>query len=114
MSTDRSLDIAAQGCADCRFAWFVYYPSCPACGSEAVTGRRRRPDGIVYSLTETHYAAEGSETSVPFTTVVVDVDGGGRVVGTYDDPEPAEIGGRVFVQAVHEDGRLLYRGAHSS
>lgn len=74
--------IAVAQCASCGRQQAIPAETCFNCGSEQLTARDHNGAGRVFSWVVNHYAfAEGLAAEMPYTIVLVALDGGGRVYG---------------------------------
>jgi uncharacterized OB-fold protein len=102
-----------QKCTECSDHHHPPRMFCPVCFSgsyvfDAVSGR-----GKVYSHTVSHYTTEKAwKEQVPWTTIVVELDEGPRLVGTARGIEPADVviglPVRVVPEKVNDDFAYLW------
>lgn len=83
--------LVADECAACGALHLDRRQRCGRCGDTRLSERPLAPAGTIRTFTVVHRSAPGVE--VPFTSVVVDLDGGGTVRGNLVNPlpEPAAI-----------------------
>ncbi len=102
--------LTAQRCTKCEALLLDRRNHCPRCGGDEFAPQDLAKDGTVRSWTITHRAGRG--ITVPFVSVLVDLDGGGVVkanlLGVEPEPENVRAGMRVrfdtFVAATDEVG----------
>jgi uncharacterized protein len=82
--------LRAHGCDACDALYFDRRNACARCSGRAFTSRELSNSGQVRAFTVVHRAAPSIPT--PYTSVVVDLDGGGSVkANLLDTTDPAEI-----------------------
>jgi uncharacterized OB-fold protein len=86
LDLDDGVDIVAGECDSCGALHLDRRSRCGRCGGTSLTIRRLARGGRIRTFTVVHRSAPG--VPVPFTSVVVDLDGGGTVRGTLDGPSP--------------------------
>lgn len=101
--------LRAHECVSCSATYLDRRNACARCGNTAFGSRDLSNDGWVRAFTIVHRAS--SSVPAPFTSVVVDLDGGGVVKANLLDPPPvAEITPRLpvtldtFTWGVDDDG----------
>ena len=102
-----------QRCTECSNYHHPPRLFCPACFSGRQAFKEVSGTGTVYSYTVSHYTTEKAwQNEVPWTTIVVELDEGPRLVGTARNIEPTEvvIGLRVRLvpQRVNDDFAYLW------
>ncbi|OIJ68253.1 Zn-ribbon domain-containing OB-fold protein [Streptomyces mangrovisoli] len=97
-------ELRFQHCGDCQNA--VFYPRvlCPHCGSEPLEWRTSSGLGTVYATTVLH--KRGTD---PYNVALVDLDEGFRMMSRVEGvaPEDVEIGSRVGLAVIEEEGAPL-------
>lgn len=78
----RDGDLRIQSCSACTKRYFPPNPTCPACGSSAVSWTTISPTGTIYSFTQVHRAAPGFDT--PRVLGQLTLDAGPRIFGVID------------------------------
>jgi uncharacterized OB-fold protein len=86
LELDGSLHLVAQECAGCGALHLDRRERCGHCGCIRLSARPLASAGTIRTFTVVHRSVPGVE--VPFTSVVVDLEGGGTVRGTLVDPLP--------------------------
>ncbi len=110
LQLDGEPHLTAHRCTECGALLLDRRNHCPRCGGDDFASQDLSPDGTVGSWTITHRA--GRRITVPFVSVLVDLDGGGVVkanlLGVEPEPENVRSGMRVrldtFVAATDEVG----------
>jgi NAD(P)-dependent dehydrogenase (short-subunit alcohol dehydrogenase family)/uncharacterized OB-fold protein len=78
--------LVANECAACGALHLDQRERCGRCGDSRLSKRHLATTGTIRTFTVVHRSAPGVE--VPFTSTVVDLDGGGTVRGNLLDPLP--------------------------
>lgn len=106
---DDPAHLQAHACTSCAALYFDRRSGCARCGQTEFVRKSLSNDGTVRAYTIVHRAAPSVPT--PYTSVVVDLDGGGVVKANLldvDDPETITPGMPVslatFVAGVDDDG----------
>jgi crotonobetaine/carnitine-CoA ligase len=60
-------------------------PSCFRCGSPALTTLAHSGKGKIFSWVVNHYAFDGEQDELPYTVLLVELDGGARIYGRLRD-----------------------------
>lgn len=97
-------------CADCGAVLFPPRPTCYNCGGTNVSAEPQPKTGTVYTYTAVHSPPPQLDDDAPYTIAVVELDGGGRLLGRVDAPyEAVEIGDevRLRVREPTDDERAL-------
>lgn len=102
--------LTAHRCTECGALHLDRRNRCPGCGGGEFASQDLSPEGTIRSWTITHRAGRG--ITVPFVSVLVDLDGGGVVkanlLGVEPEPENVRAGMRVrldtFVAGTDEVG----------
>ncbi|MFH5800959.1 Zn-ribbon domain-containing OB-fold protein [Haladaptatus sp. CMAA 1911] len=68
-------------CADCGQVLLPPRPACYACGSLAINVEPQSREGRVFSYTEVHTPPPAFVADAPYTVAVVELAGGGRLLG---------------------------------
>jgi uncharacterized protein len=75
-------DLMVAECDSCGGRWVRALPTCPFCGGQMVGMAKSNGRGTVYSWVVVHRALDPAfAEAVPYTVLVVDLDGGGRIEG---------------------------------
>lgn len=103
--------LLVQECGGCGHLRFPFVPACGRCGADAWTAREVSGGGTIHSFVTVHLPAPPGLPS-PYTTGLIDLDEGPRMVGLLRadadaDDEPFAIGQRVVVDFV-EDGGFVF------
>jgi hypothetical protein len=86
-------DLLGGVCEDCGQVLLPPRPACYACGSRSVAVEERPREGTVYTYTAVHTPPPALADDAPYTVAVVELDGGGRLLGRVDaDHEAVAIG----------------------
>ena len=97
--TDGPPHLQAWFCTDCGACYFDRRNACARCFGEAFERRPLGTEGIVRAFTIVHRAAPG--LPAPYTSVVVDLDGGGSVkANLLGVTDPAAITAQLKVRLV--------------
>lgn len=106
---DDPAHLEAHECASCSALYFDRRNACAKCGGTEFGQRALSNDGWVRAFTIVHRAAPS--VPAPYTSVVVDLDGGGVVkANLLDVTDPDEITPRLpvtldtFVAGTDDDG----------
>lgn len=99
-----------QTCESCERT--VFYPRliCPHCGSTALRWSTARGEGTIYSFSHVFVPfGETWKTQVPYTSVLVDLPEGVRIVSRLIGPgrEDVKVGDKVKFVFVEASGRKL-------
>jgi uncharacterized OB-fold protein len=90
-------------CADCKAIYLDRRFACGRCGGVQFTSRRLADTGVIRAFTVIHRAAPG--IAVPYTSVIVDLDGGGVVKANLTgDPDPEQVRPGARVHLCTHDG----------
>ncbi|MFB6206439.1 MAG: Zn-ribbon domain-containing OB-fold protein [Haloglomus sp.] len=80
-------------CADCGQVLLPPRPACYACGGRDVDVEPQPREGTVYTYTAVHTPPPALSDDAPYTIAVVELAGGGRLLGRVDaDYENVAIG----------------------
>lgn len=86
-------DLLGGVCDDCGQVLLPPRPACYACGSRAVVVEEQPRTGEIYTYTAVHTPPPALADDAPYTIAVVELDGGGRLLGRVDaDHEDVAIG----------------------
>jgi uncharacterized OB-fold protein len=89
--------LVAQECQSCHALYFDRRNACARCGRQEFATRRLADEGAVRAFTIVHRATP--DVQVPYTSAIVDLDGGGVVkanlIGVPPDPDQVRLGMRV-------------------
>jgi uncharacterized OB-fold protein len=89
--------LVAQECQSCQALYFDRRNACARCGRQEFASRRLAAEGAVRAFTIVHRATP--DVQVPYTSAIVDLDGGGVVkanlIGVPPDPDQVRLGMRV-------------------
>lgn len=100
-----------QRCGECHKLFYYARRLCPHCGGTQLSWEASTGLGTVYSFSEVHVAFQGEawKAEVPYTTVLVDLDDGPRMLSRLVGERRAEvhIGDRVRVQFVQVQTQKL-------
>lgn len=106
---DDAAHLEAHACADCSALYFDRRNACARCGGTDFGRKALSNDGWVRAFTIVHRAAPS--VPAPYTSVVVDLEGGGVVkANLLDVTDPTEITPRLpvrldtFVAGTDDDG----------
>ena len=99
----RAHEVRFQRCRDCGRFRHVPRELCAACGSDAFEWAPSSGRGEVFSWTTTYRAMHPRFLEVPFTTVVVELDEGPRVVSSIEGVEEADLRVGMPVRVVFDD-----------
>ncbi|NKQ57042.1 hypothetical protein HFP15_29650 [Amycolatopsis sp. K13G38] len=106
---DDPAHLEAHACSSCSALYFDRRNACAKCGGVEFVRKTLSNDGWVRAFTIVHRAAPS--VPAPYTSVVVDLDGGGAVkANLLGVTDPAEITPRlpvtleVFVAGTDDDG----------
>lgn len=88
--------LLAHECQSCRALYFDRRNACAHCSGTGFERRALSDEGVVRAFTVVHRAAPGQDA--PYTSVVVDLDGGGQV--------KANLRGITEPTAIHPDLRV--------
>jgi uncharacterized OB-fold protein len=77
-------DLLGGVCADCGQVLLPPRPACYACGSRAVEVEERPREGTIYTYTAVHTPPPALADDAPYTVAVVELAGGGRLLGRVD------------------------------
>ncbi len=110
LKLDGEPHLVASVCDVCGARYFDRRNACAACGARQFSDSRLAGTGVVRAFTIVHRAARG--VPAPYVSVVVDLDGGGRVKSNLMNVEPSgdcvSLGMRVqlatYVTATDDDG----------
>ncbi len=98
-------------CGRCGFRTFPPRADCPECMSDDFSFTEYSGKGEVYTYTKTEAAPTGFDDYAPYTVVVVELEGGGRLVGWLGDTiadADLQIGSAVqVVPRVWEEGEEI-------
>jgi uncharacterized OB-fold protein len=102
--------LTAHECKECGALYFDRRNACAHCSGRTFAERDLAPSGVVRSFSIIHQAAPG--VPVPYTSSIVDLDGGGSVkanlANVEPDPEHVTLGMKVrlttFVAGTDDDG----------
>lgn len=101
---ERGQDLRLEGlrCDRCDALVYPHRPTCPSCGSRALTVERLRRSGTVVTGTRDHVYPAGRVTGM----AVVELDGGGRFYGQVVPSADVRIGDRVRLvpRRLHDGG----------
>ncbi len=92
------MSIQVYACTGCGRNYFESSERCAHCG-EGLEGKNVSGLGRIYSYSEVHLGPEGMET--PYLLALVELEGGGRVLGRLQAMKPA---GTVVDEVVRFDG----------
>ena len=104
----RRRELTMQRCGSCnRLVWYPRFV-CPHCGGSTLRWEQLSGDGVVYAVSVHHRAAlPALADKVPYSVVLVDLDGGVRLMSNVFGSAPA-AGDRVGVTWTPlDDGRNL-------
>jgi uncharacterized OB-fold protein len=89
--------------------FFPPMPSCPVCGSTDVGLRPAEGRGRLYSWATVHIALDPAFVpDAPYTVVVAELDGGGRLMGRLlDTSDELRAGAQVQLETYEVDGETL-------
>ncbi|MFD0019938.1 Zn-ribbon domain-containing OB-fold protein [Streptomyces sp. NPDC058382] len=73
-------ELRVQRCLDCAVLRHVPRHLCPACGSDEADWMACTGHGVLFSWTTTHRALHPAHARTPFTTAVITLDEGPRLV----------------------------------
>lgn len=110
-------DLLGGVCADCGQVLLPPRPACYACGSRDVTAEEQPRQGTVYTYTAVHTPPPALADDAPYTVAVVELDGGGRLLGRVDaDHDDVTIGDPVELRvreptAAEREAALDYEAA---
>jgi uncharacterized protein len=79
-----------QQCSACGALRFPWGPACPACGELAWSAVESSGRGTVYSYVTVHHPLP-SPFREPFTTGLIQLEEGVRIVGLLHGVDPAEV-----------------------
>lgn len=95
-------ELIGHWCEDCRAVYTDHRVACARCGGRRFADRPLARTGRVRSATTIHRGPPG--VAVPYTSIVVDIDGGGVVKANLVDDVPDRLedvlGDRVRLVAV--------------
>ncbi|MFQ6059942.1 MAG: Zn-ribbon domain-containing OB-fold protein [Thermoplasmata archaeon] len=103
--------IAGTKCRNCGTLHFPPRADCDICMSSNVEWVERKSKGRIITYTTIHAGPTGFEDVVPYTICVVDLEGGGRLLGWLDDAkeEDIRIGQEVSISLKKLEGdRVIY------
>lgn len=86
LQLDGEPHLVAHECTSCGALHLDRRQRCGRCGDTRLSIRQLAPTGAIRTFTVVHRSAPDVE--VPFTSVVVDLDGGGTVRGNLVEPLP--------------------------
>jgi len=102
--------ISATRCKKCKNIYLPPRMDCPVCLDEEMEFVDCENKGTLVTFTTIHVAPAGFEDDAPYTICLVDVEGGGRLIGWLDgSEEDIKIGMNVAVgiKDLPED-RMIY------
>ena len=102
--------LVVSRCRACGHQLFPPIASCVNCGSRDLEPLEVSGDGEIYSWATVHVAlSDAFADEVPYTVVVVELSGGGRLFGRLleDEPVTPVAGATVRFETYWVDGRWL-------
>jgi uncharacterized OB-fold protein len=82
-----------QHCADCGGMQYYQQAACRACGGEHLTHRAASGRGTVHSFSVVHRApGPAFKADVPYAVLLVELEEGPRMISTYVDGSPDDVG----------------------
>jgi uncharacterized OB-fold protein len=82
-----------QHCADCGDTQYYQQAACRACGGEHLTHRAASGRGTVHSFSVVHRApGPAFKADVPYAVLLVELEEGPRMISTYVDGSPDDVG----------------------
>lgn len=103
--------IAGTKCKSCGTQHLPPRADCDKCMSEDMEWLVREPKGEIVTYTTIHVGPTGFEDAVPYTICMVELEGGGRLLGWLDDAEEKDIsvGQNVSINLKEFEGdRIIY------
>jgi uncharacterized OB-fold protein len=80
-------EIAVSQCANCGTQQAIPSATCFNCGSTRLEVQRHSGAGRIFSWVVCHYPfADDLREEVPYTVVLVELEGGGRIYGRLEPP----------------------------
>jgi len=95
------MEMTVLVCADCGYQAIPPKYGCPKCASDQLGEKRKQGTGSIYSYTTIRVAGGKFASQLPYTVVLVDLDGGLRVTARLEGDQ-ASIGQRVQLNRVDE------------
>jgi uncharacterized OB-fold protein len=99
--------VCIQSCSDCGHLQHPPRYRCPACGSPAYSFEPQPGTGTCFSYIVTHRSTDLA-WEVPYTTAVVQLDGGPRLIAAWEDSETPRIGDELFVKVKAIESRFAF------
>jgi uncharacterized OB-fold protein len=99
----RGHELRFQRCSDCGRFRHVPRELCATCGSDAFEWAASSGRGRVFSWTTTYRAMHPRFLEVPFTTVVVELEEGPRVLSSVEGVDEDDLRIGMPVHAVFDD-----------
>ncbi|MCK4444902.1 MAG: Zn-ribbon domain-containing OB-fold protein [Thermoplasmata archaeon] len=103
--------IAGTKCKNCGTMHFPPRADCDNCMSSDMEWLEREPKGKLATYTTIFYGPTGFEEDAPYTICVVDLEGGGRLMGWLDEAkeEDLDVGKDVNIDLKELEGdRVIY------
>ena len=96
--------LTVQSCDDCGHTWAVASPRCPYCASFEVVAVQSSRFGRIYSWVVTHHGFHPELSDLPYTVVLVELEGGARVLARIRDDGDTLLGAGDRVELFSVEG----------
>lgn len=103
--------IAGTKCKNCETLHLPPRADCDNCMSDDMEWLVKEPKGEIVTYTTIHVGPTGFEDVVPYTICVVEMEGGGRLMGWLDEAteEDISVGQAVSINLKEFEGdRIIY------